>query len=67
MIQDLIAFKRWHEVPRPTQDKILNNVWCSGCKAVNAITFETVTIEKPSLILRGKCKTCGQNVCRVVD
>ena len=67
MIQDIAAFKKWKEIPKLSQDKLLSNVWCSGCGRSTEIILEEITIEKPSLILRGKCKTCGQNICRIVD
>jgi hypothetical protein len=32
-----------------------------------SIILETANMEQRSLILRGKCKICGHEVCRVIE
>ena len=49
------------------QTRILENVWCGGCSATSTMILESVEIQQHDLILRGKCKACGHEVCRVVD
>jgi hypothetical protein len=61
------AAKRWKQIPQEAQDKILANVWCGGCGSSVHIILETAEIIEKVLILKGKCKTCGKNVCRVVE
>ena len=61
------AAKRWKRIPQEAQGKILANVWCGNCRDTVQIVLETAEIESKVLILKGKCKTCGKDVCRVVE
>lgn len=61
------AQKRWAEIPTTAQKRILQNVWCSECRDGVTIVLETANMERGDVILRGKCKTCGGEVCRVVE
>ena len=64
---DKEANERWNKIPKLIQVQILDNVWCSGCSAVSNISLESAKMQQRDLILRGKCKACGQEVCRVVE
>jgi len=61
------AKRRWDKIPEWAQTEILNNVFCGKCLKAVAIALETAKMQKDVLILRGKCKICGQEVCRVVE
>ena len=61
------AAKRWEQIPKEAQAKILANVWCGNCVGSVDILLETAEMIDQDLILRGKCKACGKNVCRVVE
>jgi Domain of unknown function (DUF5679) len=61
------ARERWDRIPKWAQDKILENVYCVGCRDVVTIVLESAVMEKGDLVLRGKCKICGHEVCRVVE
>jgi len=61
------AALRWKKIPQWAQKKILDNVFCGKCLGAVHIVLETAKIRKKDLILKGKCKTCGKNVCRVVE
>jgi len=61
------AAKRWKRIPKWAQEKILANVWCGKCLGSVQIVLENADMKKKDLILRGKCQTCGKNVCRVVE
>lgn len=61
------AARRWKRIPQEAQGKILANVWCGNCRDSVQIVLETAEIESKVLILKGKCKTCGKDVCRVVE
>ena len=63
----LEAVKRWNKIPESIQKKILDNVWCSNCSGSATIILESAKMEQKDLILRGKCRVCGQEVCRVVE
>lgn len=61
------AARRWKRISQEAQGKILANVWCGNCHGSVQIVLGTAEIESKVLILKGKCKTCGKNVCRVVE
>lgn len=61
------AKKRWDKIPAGAQARILDNVYCGECTDMVSISLETAEMQGASLILRGKCKTCGHEVCRVVE
>ncbi len=61
------ARERWNKIPRFAQVRVLENVWCGGCVGAVSIVLESAEIECNDLILRGKCKTCGHEVCRVIE
>jgi len=61
------AARRWKKVPHWAQERILDNVWCGQCLRPVAILLETAEMVGNALVLRGKCKSCGGEVCRVVE
>lgn len=61
------AARRWKRIPQWAQEKILNNVFCGKCLGSVPIVLETAEMKKKDLILRGKCKLCGKDICRVVE
>jgi hypothetical protein len=61
------AKRRWDKIPEWGQTEILNNIFCGKCLKAVTIDLETAKMWKDALVLRGKCKTCGQEVCRVVE
>lgn len=61
------ARERWIKIPKFAQDRLLENVYCVKCADMVSIILETANMEQHSLILRGKCKTCGGEVCRLVE
>ena len=61
------AAGRWERIPQWAQRKILDNVFCRWCVASVTIILETAEMAGDDLVLRGKCKNCGGDVCRVVE
>ncbi len=61
------AARRWGRIPQEAQGNILANVWCGNCRGSGQIVLETAEMTDQDLLLRGKCKACGKNVCRVVE
>jgi hypothetical protein len=61
------AARRWKRIPQWAQEKILNHVFCGKCLGSVPIILETAKMRKKDLILRGKCKLCGKEICRVVE
>lgn len=61
------ARKRWDKIPSWVQVQILGNVFCGKCLDSVTILLKTASMKKSDLILRGKCKVCGEEVCRLVE
>jgi hypothetical protein len=61
------AARRWERIPRWAQERILDNVWCGRCLGSVTIMLETGEMVGKDLVLRGKCKSCGGDVCRLVE
>ncbi|MEK4967036.1 hypothetical protein MKX29_04950 [Cytobacillus sp. FSL R7-0696] len=60
------AAKQWLAIPKDTREMLLRNVFCSNCGETEIVKY---TIESGDYgpILKGKCKTCGSEVARVID
>ena len=58
---------RWKKIPEWAQKKILDNVYCERCIDPVTILLETAEMNGKALVLRGKCKQCGKDVCRLVE
>jgi hypothetical protein len=63
----LEAARRWQTIPPWAQKKIVDNVFCGRCIGSVPIVLEKAEMEGKSLVLRGTCKNCGAEVCRVVE
>jgi hypothetical protein len=61
------AARRWERIPQWAQKKILESVYCGQCVAPVPIVLETAEMVGKDLVLRGKCKNCGADICRVVE
>lgn len=61
------ARRRWELVPGWAQSQILQAVWCGNCLKGTPMELRAGTMENECLILEGKCKTCGNNVVRVIE
>lgn len=61
------AKKRWDRIPKWAQTGILDSVYCVKCSKSVPIVLETAKMQRDDLILRGKCKICGHEVCRLVE
>ncbi|MDP5276385.1 hypothetical protein [Chengkuizengella axinellae] len=57
----------WLSIEKEYRKMIVNNVWCANC--VDEITIVQYVIQEHStgIVLRGKCKNCGQDAARVVE
>jgi len=64
---DMKAAQKWSKIPKEIQQKLLDNVWCGGCKGSCTIVDYTMTNDKVGIVLRGQCKKCGGGVARVIE
>jgi len=61
------ARRVWGTVSGDLQLKILNNVWCVGCRKTTGIGNVGGKIERGMLVLRGVCTRCGGEAARVIE
>jgi hypothetical protein len=59
--------RRWDRVPKWAQEKILANVFCSGCLDSVPIHLKSGKMKKDLLVLKGNCRICGRDIVRVVE
>jgi hypothetical protein len=61
------ALCRWKKILEGIRKKILDNVFCGRCVGSVTILIERAEMIDKALVLRGKCKQCGKNICRVIE
>ena len=61
------AARRWKRIPEWARKEILDNVFCGRCRGSVPIVLESAEMDGKDLILRGKCRHCAKDVCRVVE
>ncbi|MGE8206513.1 hypothetical protein ACQKP0_18545 [Heyndrickxia sp. NPDC080065] len=66
-ILSFTARKKWLSIPEEFRKKIEHNVWCSSCRDAVQIEKYAVKETRGGLLLQGICKTCGNEIVRVVD
>ncbi len=66
MATDIVALRKWSKLDRAIQNRLLANVFCTDCFATTAIDYEVVSSGE-GILIKGKCKKCGQDVTRVVE
>jgi hypothetical protein len=57
---------RWKKIEGLVQKQILTNVWCNNCRTSVSISLKSTEMIQEDLVLRGKCKRCEHDVCRVI-
>lgn len=63
---DFQAAQKWRKLPRNIQQLLVNNVFYSAC-GVTTIVEYTLHDDKFGILLKGKCKKCGNDVARLVE
>ncbi|MBU4270542.1 MAG: hypothetical protein KKA28_01540 [Planctomycetes bacterium] len=61
------ARKRWEKVPDWAREKILETVWCGNCLKDTPMQLRVGRMEDKCLLLEGTCKTCGNDVVRLIE
>jgi hypothetical protein len=54
-------------LPQWAQKKIIDNVFCVKCLGSVTILLKTAKTDGKDLILKGKCKNCGKDLCRMLE
>lgn len=65
-ITDYNALKKWKSIKPEHQQLLLDNVFCPRCKITSMVDY-TIQNDKYGIVLKGKCKSCGGNVVRLVE
>ena len=65
-ISDFDALKKWSSIPEDLQQRLIDNVFCLNC-GVTTIVDYSITADKFGILLKGKCKICGNEVARLIE
>ena len=65
-IIDLKAARKWKQVPQDLQKRIVDNVFCRECRNTTIVDYD-IHDNEYGVLLKGKCKKCGNDVARVVE
>jgi len=65
-IDDINALRKWNKIDKEHQKLIVENVYCRNCKVTTIVDY-SITSDKYGIVLKGKCKKCGNEVARVVE
>ena len=65
-ISDFEALKKWSSIPENLQQRLIDNVFCLNC-GVTTIVDYSITADKFGILLKGKCKICGNAVARLIE
>ncbi|WP_157404559.1 hypothetical protein [Shouchella shacheensis] len=60
-VTDLNAARKWAKLPKETQQLLINNVFCSTCYVTTIVDY-TLHDDTFGVLLKGKCKDCGNDV-----
>ena len=63
---DIKAARKWKEIPKEKQKLLVDNVFCSNCYVTTVVDY-SLHDEEHGLILKGKCKQCGENIARLIE
>ncbi len=63
---DIKAAKKWKQVPKNLQQKIIENVFCGECFVTTIVDY-SIHDDPHGVLLKGKCKKCGKDVARLVE
>ena len=57
----------WHTVPASAKKRVLQNVYCGGCRGTAEMIDYTGSVKNGDVLLKGACAKCGRLVVRVVE
>ncbi|WP_227937584.1 hypothetical protein [Alkalihalobacillus deserti] len=65
-VTDLKAIKKWKQIPKNIQEKLLGNVFCSTCGVTTIVNY-SIHDDVTGIVLKGECTKCGANVARFIE
>lgn len=67
-VSDLNAIKKWKAIPEHGRNMLSSNVFCGKCGVTTLEEGFRIHDDAPyGIILRGKCKKCGEQVARCIE
>ncbi len=66
MTLDIKAIEKWSKIPKPIQEKLLENVFCSTCGVTEIVDYSMYD-DKTGILIKGKCKKCNKEVARLIE
>ncbi|MCD7034269.1 hypothetical protein LRR81_08485 [Metabacillus sp. GX 13764] len=61
------ANEKYLTLSKEARRRIISNVRCGNCSDVTTIVHYIIEDGDHGIVIKGKCKNCGQDVARVVD
>jgi hypothetical protein len=61
------ANKKWLALPADIRQMFIRNVFCGQCRKAVQIQKYIIKNHRDTIVLEGRCKTCGHIVARVID
>lgn len=61
------ANKKWLALPADLRQMFIRNVYCGNCHGAVQIEKYIIKNHRDTIVLEGRCKTCGHKVARVID
>ncbi|OLO25604.1 hypothetical protein BTR23_24610 [Alkalihalophilus pseudofirmus] len=65
-VTDFDAIRKWKNVPKEYQEKLLDNVFCSTCGVTTIVNY-SIHDDSSGIVLKGECKKCGAAVARFIE
>ena len=65
-VSDFNAEKKWRKLSKEMRERLIHNAFCSKCFVTTIVDYSVLDNEY-GILLKGKCKTCGKDVARVVE
>ncbi|MBY7145027.1 hypothetical protein KFZ56_18580 [Virgibacillus sp. NKC19-3] len=65
-VTDFKAAQKWSKIPKDIQMRLLSNVFCVNCTETTIIDYD-MHDDEHGILLKGKCKKCGEDVARLVE
>lgn len=65
-VSDINAERKWRQIPKEMRERLIRNVFCPTCFETTIVNY-SVLDDQYGILLKGKCKTCGNDVARLVE
>jgi len=65
-VTDINALRKWKKIPKDFRQRLLSNVFCITCFETTVVDY-TLHDDEQGILITGKCKTCGEDVARLIE